>query len=256
MSRARTTSADPAPSRGTAHLVAHRGEPARWPENSLEGYRAVLAAGARYLETDVQLSADLVPVLCHDDSLARVTGHDLAVCRTRHRDIDRLPAGCAERFGTEFEDYRIARLDALAALLADHPAARAFVELKQASLDGFGAAAVLEAVLPALGAARPQCILIAFDLAALQLARTRCELPIGWIVPRWDGDARIAAEALKPEYLFVEWTLPQPEECLWPGPWRWVAYTCNRATLCRRLFERGFDLVETDQFGRLAAALD
>ena len=39
-------------------LIGHRGEPESWPENSLAGYRAILEAGARYIETDVQITAD------------------------------------------------------------------------------------------------------------------------------------------------------------------------------------------------------
>ena len=35
-------------------LIAHRGEPETWPENSLAGFAGVLAAGARHIETDVQ----------------------------------------------------------------------------------------------------------------------------------------------------------------------------------------------------------
>ena len=36
------------------HLVAHRGYPARLPENTLPSIKAALQAGARYVEVDVQ----------------------------------------------------------------------------------------------------------------------------------------------------------------------------------------------------------
>ena len=54
-------------------LIAHRGEPETWPENSLAGYREVLRAGARYIETDVQITADGIPILSHDPSLLKIT---------------------------------------------------------------------------------------------------------------------------------------------------------------------------------------
>ncbi|HBH35210.1 MAG TPA: glycerophosphodiester phosphodiesterase, partial [Gammaproteobacteria bacterium] len=38
--------------------VAHRGDPFRFPENSLAGYHSAIAAGANYIETDIQLTAD------------------------------------------------------------------------------------------------------------------------------------------------------------------------------------------------------
>ena len=45
---------------------AHRGMPGRAPDNSVEGYRLALAAGARALEGDVWVSADGQALLDHD----------------------------------------------------------------------------------------------------------------------------------------------------------------------------------------------
>lgn len=57
---------------GTLRL-AHRGDWRRWPENSLAAFRAALAIPAcDGLEFDVRLSADGVPVVVHDATLARV----------------------------------------------------------------------------------------------------------------------------------------------------------------------------------------
>lgn len=49
------------------HLVAHRGCAARYPENTLAAVAAALQEGACCVEVDVQLSADRVPVLMHDN---------------------------------------------------------------------------------------------------------------------------------------------------------------------------------------------
>ena len=68
-------------------LIGHRGEPESYPENSLAGFEAVLAAGARYIETDVQLTVDGVPVLSHDASLLRITGQDRDITASRYGDI-------------------------------------------------------------------------------------------------------------------------------------------------------------------------
>ena len=60
--------------------LAHRGDWRLAPENSLEAL--VLAAGSDGIdgvEFDVRLSRDGVPVLLHDDTLARVQGRDDAV---------------------------------------------------------------------------------------------------------------------------------------------------------------------------------
>ena len=54
-------------------LYAHRGASATTPENTLAAFRDALAAGADGVELDVQLSADGVPMVIHDDTLERTT---------------------------------------------------------------------------------------------------------------------------------------------------------------------------------------
>ncbi len=60
----------------TLTAVAHRGDPYRFPENTLDSLRSALARGADAVEVDVRLTRDGVPVLLHDESLKRLWGHD------------------------------------------------------------------------------------------------------------------------------------------------------------------------------------
>ena len=85
----------------TPTLIAHRGEPVSFPENSIAGYEAVLQAGANWIETDVQITADGVPVLCHDPSLLKLTGHDMNINTTVYADMQDLPAGYPARFAAQ-----------------------------------------------------------------------------------------------------------------------------------------------------------
>jgi glycerophosphoryl diester phosphodiesterase len=57
-------------------VVAHRGSSSTHPENTLESFEAALEAGADAVELDVRMSADGVPVIMHDEDVARTTdGH-------------------------------------------------------------------------------------------------------------------------------------------------------------------------------------
>ncbi|MEU6354270.1 glycerophosphodiester phosphodiesterase [Streptomyces sp. NPDC047072] len=56
--------------------VAHRGDPYRVRENTIDSLRAALALGADAVEVDVRLTRDGVPVLLHDETLKRLWGHD------------------------------------------------------------------------------------------------------------------------------------------------------------------------------------
>jgi len=233
-------------------LIAHRGEPEIRPENSLAGFRLALESGARYLETDVQLTADRVPVLCHDPTLLRMTGHDLDITCTRYADMHDLPAGQPERFGAQYTTCRIARLGEFVELLGHWPAARAFVEFKQASLTAFGYEEVMDCVLSALAPVLEQCILISFNAGILQHIRSASAVPIGWVLDEWSAHNRAQADQLAPDYLFVNRKrLPHAEEPLWQGPWRWVLYTVNHRAELAPFLQRGFDLIETNAIGRL-----
>lgn len=237
-------------------LVAHRGEPVTYPENSLDGYRAVLRAGARYLETDVQVTADQVPVLSHDPSLLKITGHDRVVTETAWPDMQDLPAGHPERFAERFAGLRLATLDDFVRLLADWPDALAFVEIKHASIKAFGADRVIDLMLQALAPVRSQCILISFEYAALQLTRAVSDMPIGWVLPEWNATMQQQAASLAPDYLFVNRKRLPDGAALWQGPWRWAVYTINDAAGVAAARARGFDLVETNEFHALAGDPD
>ena len=52
-------------------IWAHRGASARQPENTIAAFQAAIAGGADGVEFDVQLSADGVPVVIHDEKVER-----------------------------------------------------------------------------------------------------------------------------------------------------------------------------------------
>jgi glycerophosphoryl diester phosphodiesterase len=71
--------------------LAHRGDWRRAPENTLPAIEAALAVpGCDGVEFDVRLSADGVPVLLHDETLARVQGRPERVDQVRQRALEEL----------------------------------------------------------------------------------------------------------------------------------------------------------------------
>ncbi len=68
-------------------VVGHRGAAAYAPENTLESFREARKRGAHWVEIDVKLTADSVPIVMHDSSLKRTTGVDRLAAETRAADL-------------------------------------------------------------------------------------------------------------------------------------------------------------------------
>lgn len=81
-------------------ILGHRGASKAYPENTLAAFAAAYDAGADGLEWDVHATADGVPVLTHDRSLARRTGDDRNVDEATLEQIKQLDAGNGEQIPT------------------------------------------------------------------------------------------------------------------------------------------------------------
>jgi glycerophosphoryl diester phosphodiesterase len=240
----------------SAHrLVAHRGWPARFPENTLLGIAAAIKRGARWVELDVQLTADGVPILFHDRSLRRSCRRETLVTQIAFDELPTGSASFADAFGDQFANLSIDRLEALGPLLAEHADVRVFVELKPESARHFGHEQFFAAVDRVLrGFARPAGVaaIISKDARLCDLAKAH-GWPIGWVLPAWNLASQRRADELATEFLFCSVDcLPRSPQALWQGPWKWVAYTVNQAQEIATWLDLGMQLVETDDIGLLA----
>lgn len=112
-----------------AFIVGHRGDRAHAPENTMASLERAMDELA-FVETDVQLTADGVPVLFHDVTLERIIGDPHRIDELSLAQLRLLDFGIG--YGAEFEGERIPTLDEFFAALAERDEARAIVELKAA----------------------------------------------------------------------------------------------------------------------------
>lgn len=238
-------------------IIAHRGNAAEFPENTLQAIESAVSLGLRYVEFDVQLTADFVPVLMHDADLMRVGGQPDCVHDLTWLALTDLPVGEVQRLGNAHAFTYAPSLAQVVDTLMNWKDVTAFVEIKRSSMRRFGRETVLRRVAQVLQPALDRCVLISFDLPAVKILRLMTGARIGWVLPQYDDQARQQADELAPQFLFANLErLPQEPRPLWAGPWAWALYEVrdlNTAEVCQ---ERGAKFVETMAVRTLLHAYD
>jgi glycerophosphoryl diester phosphodiesterase len=225
-------------------LIAHRGNVAEYPENTLPALRSALELGARFVEFDVQLSADRQAVLLNDSSLQRIAGVERNALEMTWQELSEV--------SVNDRDIGIPSLSQAVSLLEAHPSVTAFVELKRASLRAFGHEVVVRKVCDALKPVARQCVVISSDFAAAHHVRQVSSYRIGWRLPEYTNLSALKCEALAPDYLFCDHQLlTQGTSKLWRGPWRWAVYDVTAKKLALDLAARGARLIGTSRIREL-----
>jgi glycerophosphoryl diester phosphodiesterase len=214
-------------------VIAHRGMPARAPENSIEGLEMALVAGADMVEIDVRATRDDNAVVIHDENLERTTSGRGPVCEYALDELVKMRLKNSEPIPT-LEDI-LRRLNDRCQLNIDvkskgaGPLALELVEemgmLKDVLFSSFEGPVLLrmKATNP-----RARVALICDDrrLSVLKIADS------------------LGAEAVHPHSKLVNRTLVQDAHALGIRVHVW---TVNRKGMLKRLLKTGVDGVITDR---------
>jgi len=229
-------------------IVAHRGYAAKYPENTLLALDQALKLGAPFVEFDVQISADAIPILHHDVSLERTCDVNESIFDLTYNQMRSLQACETKRFGRKFlnNGIGIPTLKDAIYLMKSHPNAKAFVELKEESLLKHGIEKSMKNIMKIIEPALDQCIIISYHTLAIRCARAMGAKQIGWVMNEWSEATRSTATELAPDYIFCNYKkVPFKDGGLWPGPWQWALYEITNPELALALHKRNADLIET-----------
>ena len=237
------------------HLVAHRGYPARLPENTLPSIEAALQAGARYIEVDVQLSRDGEVILFHDRELQRLCGQPGTVHDYSWQELQTFYVHERSYLADAPSDITIPLLHDVVAMLQQHPDVTVFIELKRISMEQFGVDAVVQRVLPQLQPIANQAVIISYSLEALQRVRQICDYPIGVVIDDWSKGEQQDIRRLEPEYLFCQLeSLPLEGELVCEDC-KLALFECTDPQQAVNLLQRGASLIETFAIGEMLSAM-
>ena len=74
-------------------VCAHRGDNANAPENTMPAFELAFSENLKWIELDVHQTADNILVCSHDESIKRVTGHDLLIREHTYEELSRYEMG-------------------------------------------------------------------------------------------------------------------------------------------------------------------
>ncbi len=228
-------------------LVAHRGDQQHYPENSLSAFQAAAADGRLYLEFDVQLSADLIPMVYHDPDLQRTSGVDGGINETTTAELARLTASEPARLGQSFCFEPIPTLRKVIKwyqfIQSSAPKLQLFVEIKEESIEHFGHQRVLDAIRPVLAPVRSSVIIISFDAPLLALLRSNWPRT-GLILRQWPATDS-SLNTAQPDYLIVNKQRIGTDERLDDQPLPVMVYEIENKQQAEHWLQRGASLLES-----------
>lgn len=96
-------------------VVAHRGLVKGFPENTLIAYRQALKLGVDFIEVDLRMTQDRIPIIIHDDSVDRTTDGQGEVKTFTLSELKRLDAGRIA--GSKFAGEQIPAFEEVLALI-------------------------------------------------------------------------------------------------------------------------------------------
>lgn len=236
---------------GVPLTIAHRGDPAAAPENTIPAFEAALASGAEVLELDLQLSADGVAVIFHDDELDRTTNGVGPLAERTLAELQTLDAGAW--YGSAWVGTGIPTFAEFLPLL-QRSDARALLEFK-----GIWSVEGLRPVISAIYryGVQDRVVLASFEVPTLfELWREAPSLARAAIVRRLPDDPVAFAASVGATTVVTSlrsFTVePDAAQLLRDAGLTVIVYTLNRADLWQQALELGVDGVVTDAPRRLA----
>ncbi len=234
-------------------VIGHRGSAAYAPENTLAGLREALRRGCRWVELDVRLSRDGVPVLMHDPELERTTSGRGSVGDHDAGALAGLDAG--KWFGDAYSGERLPRLDEALKLLGEL-GMRVVIEIKAGDGRERETARIVGEILKTDERLRaPVRIVSSFSEQVLETLREVApDMPRALLTRRLEGDwlgtlRRLGCAAVHVRH---DALTPAAIEAAKRQGFKVLAFTVNSPDRARELFSFGVDAVITDVPDRIA----
>lgn len=227
-------------------LVGHRGFPAQYPENSLQGIKAALELGITAIEIDIQMSRDTIPVVTHDYSLSRLAQKAGMVSEYTYSELKKMSVHEPDRFGENFYPTPITSLAEVVQLIKKHSAAVLFAEIKKDIFMTVNREQALKIIWDELELIKGQSTIISYDLSVLRLVQGQALCPVGWVLTQYADEEYDKIKNNPVDVVICNKNkFPVHDEALWIGPWDWFSYDIMDSVALSECLSRGVSWIET-----------
>lgn len=231
-----------------SRLVAHRGDMTQYIENTLAAIQAAIDLKMSWIEIDVQVSSDGVPMVVHDNNLTRIAGIDQNVTDLQAAKLVTLPV---ELLAERASVTQLATLAQVVNLLNGHPEITLFVEIKKESVSVLGFNEVMASVMSVLKLARFPLVVISFLYEVAEKTKSKYHLAGGWVLTDFNEHSKLRCEKLNPEFIFCNVNKVEDINDLWIGEWRWVLYDIKDPAEAEHWLRADQVMIETGDIFRL-----
>lgn len=237
-------------------VIAHRGSSGQAPENTLASLHLAGQQGIKWVEIDVMLSADGIPVIFHDDYLARTTNGEGLIHKSTLQDLQKLDAGSWK--DEEYAGQRIPTLQEAIEVIAQYKMGLN-LELKPCEgLEEETTAASID-VLKQYWPKELPLLLSSFNYFSLTSARTLWpEIQLGYNVSAIPQAWQSRLETLDCAGLHIHQSFFNKEQVaeIKAAGYKVLAFTINNESLALDLYAQGLDAVFSDYPHQIQGALN
>jgi glycerophosphoryl diester phosphodiesterase len=232
-------------------IIAHRGDSAHRPENTLAAFASALEVGADLVEFDVQLTHDGHVVILHDPTLDRTTTGSGRVSERTLAEVRTLSAGYPQLWGSRYSGERVPTLSEALGFLRER--GRVMIEIKADAVTSDDEGGVEARTIDEVRRAgmEKDAVLISFSRTALERCRQQApDIMRGHLfhqatpVQVVEGARAVGCELVMPEKSLLSlemrdrcreaglkvasWVIDDPEELLALAPFDLYGVGSNR----------------------------
>lgn len=223
-----------------AKVIAHRGAPAYKPENTIASLREAKALGASWVEFDVMLTRDNVPIIMHDQKINRTTNGKGYVSQLTFAELADLDAG---------EGQQIPTLERWLTVAAELELS-INIEIKESAVRAKTIATLVHKALAMIWTkSLPQPLISSDVYECLEVYRQLdADAQLAYIVKSLPWRWRSTLAAIKASAVVIDRRRVKLAKVtqLHEAGYKVLAYTVNDNDIAQRLFRMGVDAIFTD----------